>query len=125
MNLSGLPQKDSRNTVEYKAQKQDEVKLHRLTRSYLQDNVFFYGTVEGLCLSSTRLPMQINFSKKNEINIFLKKERKENNARLQCFNPVGGKQSCNSAGYVCAHLQARQVWREGRSTEFQFLLFRE
>lgn len=65
------------------------------------------------------------FQKERRNKHFLKRERKETNARLQCFNPVGGKQSCNSAGYVCAHLQARQVWTEGRSTEFQFLLFRE
>lgn len=70
LNLSGLPQKDCRNTVEYKTHKLDEVKLHRPTHRYLQDNVlvfgflFFYGAVKGLCLSSTRLPMQINFSKK-------------------------------------------------------------
>lgn len=47
LNLSGLPQKHCRNTVENKAQKVDEVKLHRPTHRYLQDNVF-YGTVKGM-----------------------------------------------------------------------------
>lgn len=40
MNLSSLPQKDCCYTVRVQGTEKDEVNLHRLTRSYLQDNVF-------------------------------------------------------------------------------------
>lgn len=40
LNLSSLPQKDCRYTVQVQGTEKDEVNLHRLTRSYLQDNVF-------------------------------------------------------------------------------------
>lgn len=63
-----------------------------------------------------------------QINFFQKKKQEEKNKTTQDLNALilwgGKKETLQCACCIHAHFQPRQVL-EGRSKEFEFLLFRE